>query len=285
MTRPFPTATPTPALFSPTSHPPPTNPSSSLGYMLEHYGSITHATNPVMTAYDSGAMTIEHGRAGARRPFVYKFEPPVGAGEGRKRLVGMHQESKRGLGLVSRGFVCVDGGAREWWGGALVRHRAASARPAVPSSSCVPTIRSLVVDPPPPLFCLPLLIQSDVTINHLILPPSLLLTIAFFALLQLAVLLAPTPLILSHASFAAPLVVNALRRLGLPATRGSVALGVRWCLLAPLVVPHVVEAVACARPLLRRFNATSRRVRWAYVSLRDGPAWNSLQDLCTSQGG
>lgn len=78
--------------------------------MLEHYGHIKDAANPVMTAYTSDAMTIEYGKLAARKQYVYAFEPKVGAGEGRKRLVGMHTASKEAIGLVSwRVGVCTLG--------------------------------------------------------------------------------------------------------------------------------------------------------------------------------
>lgn len=55
-----------------------------------------------MTKYNSDSMTIEYGKAGqGRQEWVYKFAPRVGAGEGRKRLVGMHAVAKQALGLVS----------------------------------------------------------------------------------------------------------------------------------------------------------------------------------------
>lgn len=104
------------------------------------------------------------------------------------------------------------------------------------------------------------------TINHVVLTPTLIATILFFTLLQAAVVLAPPTYVLTYASFAAPYVADYQRQTGLVPTRASVAQGIRWCLLAPLVLPHLVETVACARPLLRRYNTSRVVVRWTYVS-------------------
>ncbi len=209
-----------------------------------------------MTAYNSNFMTIEHGAPGKRKEYVYSFEPRVGAGEGRKRLVGMHPQAKAGLGLVSLpdwGVATRDGADRH-------RHSIQKLTQTNRPGRAVP--------PAHPLLSSPRLMsaQSDVTINHVVLSPSLILTIVFFALLQLAVLLAPAQYVLDYAAFAAPYVAEYQRQSGLQPTRASVANGVRWCLLAPLVLPHLVETFACARPLLRRFNTSRAVVRWTYVS-------------------
>jgi len=86
--------------------------------MLHCYGNIKGAVAPAMTAYNSATMTIEHGQPGKRRQYVYTFEPKVGAGEGRKRLVGMHTESKQWMGIVSLAGV---GWATSSWQGGVAR--------------------------------------------------------------------------------------------------------------------------------------------------------------------
>jgi hypothetical protein len=46
-------------------------------------------------------MVIEYGASNHRKTWRYKFEPPMYAGQARKRLEAMHQECRTGLGLVS----------------------------------------------------------------------------------------------------------------------------------------------------------------------------------------
>lgn len=47
-------------------------------------------------------MVIAYGPSSDRRAFVHLFEPPMGAGQARKRLEEMHTSAKQGLGYVSR---------------------------------------------------------------------------------------------------------------------------------------------------------------------------------------
>ncbi|KAI5479066.1 integral membrane protein [Pseudohyphozyma bogoriensis] len=74
----------------------------SLSHYLEYYGKIgpsAAAVDPAITAFTSPEMVIEYGKPGKRQKYHYKFKPPMGPGQARKRLEEMHQEAKAGLDL------------------------------------------------------------------------------------------------------------------------------------------------------------------------------------------
>ncbi|KAL8286554.1 hypothetical protein RQP46_004571 [Phenoliferia psychrophenolica] len=71
----------------------------SLGWYLELYGKVKNAVDPKITAFTTPSMTIEHGKAGQRKSWVYKFDPPMQAGQARKRLEEMHQDARKALGI------------------------------------------------------------------------------------------------------------------------------------------------------------------------------------------
>lgn len=123
--------------------------------------------------------------------------------------------------------------------------------------------------------------QSDVTISSFVTTPTLVATILFLALLQLAILLCPAPTLNSYCSLIANRVFSYQRSSTRPPpTEDSVANGVRWCLLLPLVVPHLIEVFVNCRPLLRRFNVESRVVRWQYyvlTAVSGFPVWRTLR--------
>lgn len=57
--------------------------------------------SPALTNFATPSMVIEYGPKEDRKEFTYKFSPPMYAGQARKRLEEMHQEARKGLGLVS----------------------------------------------------------------------------------------------------------------------------------------------------------------------------------------
>lgn len=75
-------------------------------HYLEYYGRISPrlaSRDPKFTTFETSAMQIEYGKPGNRKTWTYKFQPPMYAGQARKRLEAMHQECRTGLGLVSAG--------------------------------------------------------------------------------------------------------------------------------------------------------------------------------------
>lgn len=78
---------------------------ASLAHYLEFYGTIPSSqasVNPSISNFSTPSMTLEYGPPGQRKEYTHKFSPPMYAGEARKRLEAMHQEARKGLGLVSR---------------------------------------------------------------------------------------------------------------------------------------------------------------------------------------
>ncbi|BGP38787.1 hypothetical protein JCM10449v2_002724 [Rhodotorula kratochvilovae] len=76
--------------------------SESLGHYLSHFARLPSSlayANPEITAFTTPSMKIAYGPAGARKEYVHAFDPPMHAGEARKRLEEMHQEAKVKLGI------------------------------------------------------------------------------------------------------------------------------------------------------------------------------------------
>ncbi|GAA6057532.1 hypothetical protein JCM3770_000571 [Rhodotorula araucariae] len=74
----------------------------SLGHYLAHFARLAPSlayVDPEITAFATPAMKIAYGPAGARREYTHEFDPPMHAGEARKRLEEMHQEAKVQLGI------------------------------------------------------------------------------------------------------------------------------------------------------------------------------------------
>ncbi|GAA5875973.1 hypothetical protein JCM1840_006237 [Sporobolomyces johnsonii] len=74
----------------------------SLGHYLEYFKRLPRSqayANPTITEFTTPSMTIEYGKAGQRKTWTYKFEPPMMAGQARVKLETMHREAKEGLGL------------------------------------------------------------------------------------------------------------------------------------------------------------------------------------------
>ncbi|GAA5918998.1 hypothetical protein JCM1841_002683 [Sporobolomyces salmonicolor] len=74
----------------------------SLGHYLEYFKRLPRSqayANPAITEFTTPSMTLEYGKAGQRKTWTYKFEPPMMAGQARLRLEAMHREAKEGLGL------------------------------------------------------------------------------------------------------------------------------------------------------------------------------------------
>lgn len=80
---------------------------SSLVHYLEHFGRISAPVDPKITVFSTPEMIIEYGKSGNRKTWVHKFDPPMMAGEARKRLEEMHRVARQGLGLVSAGMLSV----------------------------------------------------------------------------------------------------------------------------------------------------------------------------------
>lgn len=74
---------------------------SSLVHYLEHFGRISAPVDPKITVFSTPEMVIEYGKSGNRKTWSHKFNPPMMAGEARKRLEEMHRVARQGLGLVS----------------------------------------------------------------------------------------------------------------------------------------------------------------------------------------
>ncbi|ORY88777.1 hypothetical protein BCR35DRAFT_301106 [Leucosporidium creatinivorum] len=73
----------------------------SLSHYLEYFGKVEPklaAQSPQITNFATPSMVIEYGKE-ERKEFTYKFNPPMYAGQARKRLEEMHQEARKGLGL------------------------------------------------------------------------------------------------------------------------------------------------------------------------------------------
>ncbi|KWU43355.1 hypothetical protein RHOSPDRAFT_35103 [Rhodotorula sp. JG-1b] len=76
----------------------------SLGHYLEYFAAVSPSlaySSPQITSFTTPSMLISYGPAHARREWKYDFKPPMYAGEARKRLEGMHQEARQGLGISS----------------------------------------------------------------------------------------------------------------------------------------------------------------------------------------
>ncbi|TKA58316.1 hypothetical protein B0A53_00054 [Rhodotorula sp. CCFEE 5036] len=74
----------------------------SLGHYLEYFAAVSPSlaySSPQITSFTTPSMSISYGPAHARREWKYNFKPPMYAGEARKRLEGMHQEARKGLGI------------------------------------------------------------------------------------------------------------------------------------------------------------------------------------------
>ncbi|GJN87576.1 hypothetical protein Rhopal_000530-T1 [Rhodotorula paludigena] len=75
----------------------------SLGYYLAHFARLPSSlayAHPQITSFSSPAMKIAYGPANKRREWTYEFDPPMHAGEARKRLEQMHQDAKVKLGIT-----------------------------------------------------------------------------------------------------------------------------------------------------------------------------------------
>jgi hypothetical protein len=80
-------------------------------HYLEYLGKVDPklaAQSPALTNFATPSMVIEYGPKEDRKEFTHKFNPPMYAGQARKRLEEMHQEARKGLGLVSSMFRCSD---------------------------------------------------------------------------------------------------------------------------------------------------------------------------------
>ncbi|GAA5904463.1 hypothetical protein JCM6882_008915 [Rhodosporidiobolus microsporus] len=76
--------------------------STSLSHYLQHYASLPRSAayqSPQIVEFGTPRMVVEYGPAGGRKRWEYGFEPPMRAGEGRGRLVGMHKEAREALGI------------------------------------------------------------------------------------------------------------------------------------------------------------------------------------------
>ncbi|KAK4050150.1 hypothetical protein OIV83_003721 [Microbotryomycetes sp. JL201] len=74
----------------------------SIQHYLEHYFHVPHRLakqTPVITSISTaGGMTLQYGPVGNRQRKTYEFQPPLKAGEARKRLEEMHQTARNALG-------------------------------------------------------------------------------------------------------------------------------------------------------------------------------------------
>ncbi|SCV71100.1 BQ2448_2688 [Microbotryum intermedium] len=74
----------------------------SLSHYLEYFAhapSKLAAMAPRITEFSTDEMAIEYGPAGRRSTWHYTFDPPMYAGQARKRLEAMHSEARKQLGL------------------------------------------------------------------------------------------------------------------------------------------------------------------------------------------
>ncbi|SCZ99379.1 BZ3500_MvSof-1268-A1-R1_Chr3-1g05980 [Microbotryum saponariae] len=74
----------------------------SLSHYLErfaHAPARVAALAPRITEFSTDEMAIEYGPQGKRSTWHYTFDPPMYAGQARKRLEAMHSEARKQLGL------------------------------------------------------------------------------------------------------------------------------------------------------------------------------------------
>lgn len=79
----------------------------SCSHYLEYLGKVDPklaVQSPALINFATPSMVVEYGPKDDRKEFTYKFNPPMYAGQARKRLEEMHQEARKGLGLVSTMF-------------------------------------------------------------------------------------------------------------------------------------------------------------------------------------
>ncbi|GAA6000138.1 DUF2470 domain-containing protein [Rhodotorula paludigena] len=75
----------------------------SLGHYLAYFARLPSSlayAHPQITSFSSPAMKIAYGPEKKRREWTYEFDPPMHAGEARKRLEQMHQDAKVKLGIT-----------------------------------------------------------------------------------------------------------------------------------------------------------------------------------------
>lgn len=170
-------------------------------------------------------MTIDHGPANRRKSWTMKFEPPMLAGQARKRLEQMHQDARAGLGLVRP----------------YKRARPKEELTWVPLS------------------------QSEATIDHFSLGFGDKVTLLISILIWVALLVSPPSLLLSYIPWAANHVRTIISYLGIASSEDRVGHGIKLLLLGPLALIHTAEVFACLFPLMYRFNTSTSSVRTKYV--------------------
>jgi hypothetical protein len=177
-----------------------------------------------MTKFTTNEMVIAYGKA--RKQVSIEFNPPMLAGQARKRLEELHNESRTALGLVRTRSVSF-------------RHRAITYSFAV---------------------------QSPIKINSIRLSKSTSIVLAVATILQVALVVSPGELLVTNMPWLATKATALLQYLDLNSATLSVGTVMKLLLVVPLQSAHLGEAILFLMPLMRKFNMTSPSVRLFYVS-------------------
>ncbi|SGY49026.1 BQ5605_C001g00729 [Microbotryum silenes-dioicae] len=221
----------------------------SLSHYLEHFAHAparVAALAPRIIEFSTDEMAIEYGPQVQRRTWHYTFDPPMYAGQARKRLEAMHSEARKQLGLVS-----------------------------VALSDKVAELES-----PNGQAEVEIGLESDVTIDDVRLPTLTLVITLVLTLMQIFVLLAPNTTVINFLPWLKPLVVRGLNALGYVPTADRVALGIKLALLGPLFGAHTLEIFFSLNPLLKRYNVQNPTARALYTVLTffgGFPIWTALK--------
>ncbi|GAA5835808.1 hypothetical protein JCM11251_007432 [Rhodosporidiobolus azoricus] len=76
--------------------------SLSLGHYLEYLAHLPRSQaykDPKIVSFKGEAMVLEYGAEGRRKRFEHRWTPVMGPGEARGRLVELHHEAKKALGI------------------------------------------------------------------------------------------------------------------------------------------------------------------------------------------
>lgn len=212
---------------------------------LEHYGHVPRSlacASPALTSFTTASMKISYGPAKSRREWTHEFSPPMYAGEARKRLEAMHQDARKGLGIVSRLDDSGESGA-------------------IPRMSY--TVKEALISQSDALS------QSPAEVDRVVVTVPALISLVVCSSVLLAFSVPRPETIASAFSFQAQYLSPLLASIGLkrayePRTIGRV-ISLFWTGI--LLVAHVAEAFLCLPPLFRSYNVKSRSVQLAYVSL------------------
>lgn len=73
-----------------------------LAHFIEYYGRIAGPANVSMASFASDKMVLKYTKGpGGQRFYTHLFQPSIGAGEARTRLLALHSRARKGLGFVS----------------------------------------------------------------------------------------------------------------------------------------------------------------------------------------